>query len=186
MKRNIKFLQETLEVNGDTGEVVKYQKNMVSKVASEPPFIKIYLDYVMYINDMPKKHSGLLMHLIEYMSYAQADVDYGGHVIYVNAHMKRIIADKLNITLGSLNNALTELVKSEVLYRVASGTYQVSPFIIGKGRWEDIERLQFSLTFDASGRTARTEIKQKSSEQKKLENQEQLSLLGSVIEGTIE
>ena len=156
--RRVRYQSEIIEVNNGTGEVEKYTKQTTSRIPQEPPFIKVYLDYIMFLNDLSRKHSAVLMCLILHMSYADAEA---GQTIFVNAAMKKRIADKLDTTIGCLNNSLTALVRCGVLFRIARGTYQVNPFIFGRGDWRDIELLRFEISFDAIGRTAKSEIQQK-------------------------
>lgn len=104
---------------------------------AEPNFVKIYLDDISYIADLPRGHLALMCELLKNVSNASE-----GQTIIVNKYMKEQIADKRGISVGYINNAITDLVKREILIRIAQGTYYINPYLFGKGGWDDIEKIR--------------------------------------------
>jgi len=156
--------------------VLDEQGNMISKRANktlswgaEPPYIKLYLQDILYISDMPNHHEKVLFELLKRATYAG---DEFGMTVSLSAGTKRIIAKQLNIkNVRSINNALTELVKGKILFRIETGVYQFNAYFFGKGDWQDIAKLRMEINYDAiKGRTFKTvceyESEKKSSSKK--------------------
>jgi hypothetical protein len=146
--------------------VLDEQGNMVSKRANktlswgdEPPYIKMYLDSLLYLKDLPKSYNTVLNALLKRMSYA-GDVD--GQVIVVNKAVKTRISNEIGTTVSRIENVMTDLVKGELLYRIDRGMYRVNPNFFGKGDWQDIARLRLEITFDGTGKSIMGEIEKKS------------------------
>lgn len=125
---------------------------------SEPNYIKIYLDTVLYLKDLPKGLNGILYAFLKRMSY--------GNQIVVNAALKRQIAKELELSLSSINNAISKFVKGELLYREDTGIYKVNPHLFGKGDWKDIAKIRLEITFDGQGKTIMSEIEKKETPEK--------------------
>lgn len=127
-----------------TGEVIQQEETRKIK-SSEPDFIKLYLDDIMYLSDMPKKHSKILMKLLNYATYA----DKKGMRLYLNAELKKDIAEELGYkSVQVLNNAIADLNKGKVLIRTGAGTYNLNPYFFGKGDWKDISKLRLEINYD--------------------------------------
>ena len=128
--------------------VVTSQK-MVYKDASEPDFVKLYIDCVCNFKGLRKSLSPIFVALLKHMTYADAEEEHGGQIIAVNAYIKQQIAKSLGYNgVESINKALTDFVKAGLLKRIARGTFQVNPQIVGKGDWKDIKNIR--ATFDFS------------------------------------
>ena len=145
---------ETSIIN-ENGEIVNKRANKTLSWGSEPPYIKMYLDDIIYLKDMPKSYSPILHEFLKRMTYAG---EKEGQVIYINSSMKRRVKEALGYkNLSSINNAITDLVKSEVFIRIDTGCYLVNPYIFGKGDWQDISRLRLQINYDGiKGRTFKT------------------------------
>jgi hypothetical protein len=83
--------------------------------------------------------------------------------IVLNASVKKRIAAELGIqNIRSINNALSDLVKGKILYRVDTGLYNLNPYFFGKGDWQDISRLRLEINYDdIKGRTFKTNVEYK-------------------------
>lgn len=121
----------------------------------EPTFIKLYLDDVLYLSDMPTKHSAILYELLKRSTYAGSK---DGMQVIINASLKRRIQKSLGLkNIGSISNAITDLVKGKILYRVDVGMYNFNPYLFGKGDWQDISRLRLEVNYDdIKGKTFKT------------------------------
>lgn len=151
---NIKQSVETLVMN-DQGEMVSKKTNKVLSWGTEPSYIKLYLQDILYLSDMPTKHSAILYELLKRSSYAG---DKDGMQVIVNASLKRRIKETLGFkNMSSVNNAITDFVKGKILYRVDVGMYNFNPFLFGKGDWQDISRLRLEVNYDdIKGKTFKT------------------------------
>ena len=137
----------TEKVVDENGKVKERRENTTLSWGSEPPFIKVYLQDVLYLSDLPKSHENILFELLKRATYAG---DEFGMTVTLSSGMKQIIAKTLGIkNVRSINNALSELVKGEVLFRVATGVYQFNSYFFGKGDWQDIAKLRLEINYDA-------------------------------------
>lgn len=142
------------EIINEDGEFISKRANRTLSWGAEPSFIKFYLQDILYISDMPKKHYKILCELLKRATYAG---DKDGMQVCLSAGMKRIIAKALNYkSTQPIDNALSELSKGKILYRVETGVYQFNPYLFGKGDWQDIARLRLEINYDdIKGKTFR-------------------------------
>ena len=163
--------------------IIDQNGDMVSKRASktltwgdEPPYVKMYLDSLLYLKDLPKGYNVILNALLKRMSYA-GDVD--GQVIVVNKAVKERISKEVGVSISRIENVLGELNKGDLLYRIDRGMYRVNPNFFGKGDWTDIARLRLEVNFDSKGKTIMGEIIKKSKRIEKDPDQIELALTGT-------
>lgn len=147
----IKQSIERTEYDGETGEITKKIENTVLSWGSEPPYIKLYLQDILYLSDLPKSHENILFELLKRATYAG---DEYGMSVTLSSGLKKIIAKTLNIkNIRSINNCLSELVKGKILFRIETGVYQFNPYLFGKGDWQDISSLRLNIDYDINGKT---------------------------------
>jgi len=169
-------------ITSQEGEIIT--SKTVYKTQSEPDFVKLYIDCVFTIKGVRKGINPIFLAFLERMSYASTDAEHGGQLIYVNNMMKKNIAEKLGLTLGSINKALYEIVKAGLFKRIGTGTYQVNPNIVGRGEWKDIKNIR--AKFDFGNREVVAEIVKKEEDsmtdnQQKLSNEFDESILRNVV-----
>lgn len=133
-----------------TGEKIYSEETNTLNIPAEPNFVKLYLDDILYLSDLPKGLNSVLYNLLKRMSY--------GNQIVVNAGIKRQIAGEISLAVSTVNNSITKLVKGHVLFRVETGIYTVNPNLFGKGEWKDIAQLRMHVTYDINGRSFNTEV----------------------------
>jgi hypothetical protein len=138
-------------------------------LGQEPPYIKMYLDTVLYLKDIPKGYNSVLLSILKRIPWANQNQE-----IAINAHIKRGIASELQCSYSTVEHAITDFVKGEVLLRVGTGTYQVNPHLFGRGEWKDIGKLRLTIDFDANGKTIMGEVIKKS--RKPIVDENQLTL----------
>lgn len=153
----------------EEGEVIS--SKTVYKTQKEPDFVKLYIDCVFTVKGVKKGFNPIFVAFLEYMSYSDANSQYGGQIIYVNKAMKTAIAKKVGLSIVSVNNAITDFVKKGIFKRVDVGTYQVNPNIVGRGQWADIKNIR--ATFDFGNREVLADIV-KAEEECMTENQQKL------------
>jgi|JI8StandDraft_2_1071088.scaffolds.fasta_scaffold21989_2 hypothetical protein len=127
-----------------TGEMVSQRTATKRFVSKEPDFVKLYLDDVMKLNDIPAKKTDVLYLLLKKMNY--------DNEITVVASHKREIAKQLSCSIISIDKTLALLVDKGILIRKDRGVFLANPNIFGKGNWKDIEQLRLLLTYDVKGK----------------------------------
>ena len=173
MARKLTAIREETVVDVSTGEMLSKRESQDFMVEKEPPYVKLYLDNVLFLSDLPKHLNGVLMALLERMPYA-------GKGFAINGFIRKQIAEELNMTEGSIRNAITKLTTGNLLIRIGTGTYQFNPHFFGRGDWKDIERLRLEITYDYRGRTFLAEVKHKESGKRyELAGQQEMQLLDS-------
>ena len=153
------------EVDMTTGEVVKSEENITKQYAGEPPYVKVYLHDILYLSDLPKTHDKVLLALLKRSTWANADL---GMVVTLSAGMKRLMLSELGFkSVRTINNALSDFVKAEILNRLETGVYQLNPYLFGKGDWQDIANLRMTIDYTLDGRTFKSMIDYKNELDKK-------------------
>lgn len=153
-----KIIESHERVEIENGETRKSIQSITKRYEDEPEYVKLYLDTVLYLKDLPKGYNSILMSFLKHMTYANYHNRERGQIIYVNASMKKAIAKDLQVSVARINQALTDFTKGELFQRIDTGTYRVNAHLFGKGNWEDIKELRMQVTFNAEGKTVMTEI----------------------------
>jgi hypothetical protein len=181
-KDTVTFVQTKSIVDQETGEVLAQENVTKIKRAAEPNYVKVYIDCLLTFKELSKSLNPILLEFLRHMSYADQNEENGGQIIYVNAQMKRNIAQKLNLKMDRLNQSLTQFVKSNIFKRLAPSTYQVNPNLFGKGEWGDIKAIR--ATFDFNTGEINAELSQEETTAAKeqaatsQEDEDQLQLFG--------
>lgn len=136
---------ERVIVDREQGEVIKHE--VVKRIGDEPAFIKLYLDCVCAFKGISGTLNPILLELLKHMSYANTEELEGGQIIYLNAALKRSISEKTGKTVKRIEQALTNFVKTGILRRIDTGTYQVNAELFGKGDWKDIKNIRATIDF---------------------------------------
>jgi len=145
--------EETKTLNNETGEITETSTSKIFKAEAEPNYIKLYLEDISYLNKLPKGTDSIIYELLQYINYRQE--------IIINSHIKKQIAENLEVGIGHINNSITTLSKQEVLIRIDRGVYQINSYIFGKGSWKDIIKHRKSLKLEIfydykNGKTIKT------------------------------
>lgn len=154
---------EKIIVDGNTGEVIKTKTDTTMRFPSEPEFVKLYIKDILYLKDMPQACSKVLLSLLAKAKYANKttinSADAGGLVVSMSGYdRKQLMQETGFVRMSSFNNVLTQLVKGNLLIRLGTGAYRLNPYLFGKGNWKDIKKLRATITWDATGKTIKTEI----------------------------
>lgn len=151
---NIKQSVETKIIDANTGTILESVEKNVINWGQEPPFVKIYLKDILYLKDLPKSYNPLLLALLKRAGWAK-----DGMEISLTAGTKRLIAKELNLqNIRTINNALSNFVKADVLFRVETGVYRFNPYLFGKGDWQDISKLRLQIEYTLEGKTFNTVV----------------------------
>lgn len=153
LKKTIEYDRSREVVDGQTGELLVQEREQATKTVydKEPDFIKLYLKDIVYLAELPKSYANLLMHLVKFMSWPTEEY---GLTLTLSPFMRAEICKALGYSnKTTLNNALTTLVKKDILRRLGTGTYQFNPFLFGKGNWTDIAKIRATWEYTAAGRS---------------------------------
>lgn len=144
--------------DGATGEILQEHttKEQVTRTIhkAEPPYIKLYIQDLLYLSDMPKGLTDIVYSLAMRATYANPRDTSKGLVVPLNSYIRKEICEECGYKkVQSLNNDITKLVKGNIIRRIGTGTYQLNPYIFGKGEWKDIDNIRMTWNYDINGRT---------------------------------
>lgn len=169
MRNTDRITYNKIIVDHETGEITETE--IVHKQGVEPSFVKLYLDCIFQFKGLSTSLNPILLGFLKRMSYASPELLEGGQIIYVNAQMKRDIAKEVGKSVKRVEQALTDFVKTEIFKRIATGTYQVNPYIFGRGEWKDIKNIRTTLDFAAGTIDTKIEKIEKVEEEPQIEGQ---------------
>jgi len=112
-----KITKETTEkiIDQTTGELLVEKNTEEAYVSKEPDFIKLYLDNILMINNLPNGIQKCLNVLLKRMGY--------DNIVVLNAYIKKQMAEELGYkTVQSLNNNINKLVGQNIMIRKGTGT----------------------------------------------------------------
>src|SRR5699024_7677626 len=109
----------------ENGEIIHSEEEKTINWGAEPNYIKLYLDDVLYLSDLPKGLNSTLYAFLKRMSY--------GNQLVINAALKRQVDKEVYLSVSSINDGITDFVKGELMERVDAGRYQVNLQLFGKG-----------------------------------------------------
>jgi len=138
--KNVAKRVETTRIDKETGEVISTTHTKQFKTASEPNYIKLYIQDISYLNELPSGTDRIIYAMLPYINYQQE--------IYINSHNKRKMAEEVGVSDKHISNTIVKLVKKEILIRIDRGVYQLNTFIFGKGPWKDILKHRSSLKLE--------------------------------------
>lgn len=155
--RKQRVLREEQTVNHETGEITS--RTTVFQFDKEPNYIKLYFDCLGIVLDnegLNTCFNDMLVEVLALGSYANE----GQHVV-LNAYNKKIVCERTGKGSRRLEQAIKAWTDNGVLKRVARGTYQINPWIFGKGEWRDIRSLRATFDFSNSQLTTEREYEQR-------------------------
>lgn len=149
-----KLKQQTIQtiLDNKTGELKESTELNVFSVPKEPAFIKMYIADMLYLKDMPRGLNPILHILLK-------NIQWGSNQLILNSSLKKRMAKEINLKVGTIEKALTQFVKAEILIREDKGIYTFNPFLFGCGYWEDIKEIRTTITYTLEGRTFQSNIK---------------------------
>jgi len=111
--------------------------------------VKLYLDDIVKINDLPKSSSKVLYELVR-------KINYDGQII-INASVKRMISARIGVKEHSISNAITGLIAKDIMHRIDTGVYVFNPALFAKGAWVEIRKLrekylELKITYSPDGK----------------------------------
>lgn len=126
-------------VNTDTGEVLKtaIQTKTVRKTISSKEFIQIYLEDLSGFFKLDNKTEIKLMALIWRDCEFNLENSNVGNKVFALKAQKEKWAEEIGVSLSSVNNAITNLVKKDLLILESRSVYYLNPEYFFKGFSKD-------------------------------------------------
>ena len=149
-------------IDHETGQVLKEENEYKIFYEKEDGFIKIYYRTIFSAEEVDDLSLGFIMCISEYIGYANGD---GQMMLYTNGAMKKKIAERLNISVSVVNKRFQRCVEEGILFKTDERSeYIVNPFIIAKGEWKNIKKLQCCFDFIDGKWTMVKELKREGDE----------------------
>lgn len=129
-------------VNEETGQVKQTVTNTIARVPQEPLYVKVYLQDINRIYDLPKGCSPALYEILKEMNWKG--------IINLPKYTKEQCAAAAGLTLKSFNNCITDLIKKDILKRLGTSVYTANPHLFGQGKWLEImeRRETYNITIN--------------------------------------
>jgi hypothetical protein len=144
-------------IDQTTGELLVEKNTEEAYVSKEPDFLKLYLDNILMINNLPNGLQKSLNVLLKRMGY--------DNIVVLNAYIKKQMAEELEYkTVQSLNNNINKLVQQGIMIRKGTGTYEMNAFLFGRGTWDNIKKISLNLVFENGQVTQRAEFERNDEE----------------------
>ena len=166
MARKKIYKQENSQtVDSVTGEVLQKTTVEKSMVEAEPNFVKLYIDDILKLKNVPKASNDVLNILVANMSY--------GNIVVMIKPIKDLIAEETGLKLNTINKAIQNLHSAGILIRKNKSVYLIDPTLFAKGKWEDIKKLRLTIDYNPDGSK---QINSNMVEQLQLGEQEKMNL----------
>ena len=152
MTGNVIYQEFEREIDGKTGEVLRENSKEVLRHPAEPPYVKLYIDDLCLLAEVPEALKKTLMLLLR-------KLDYDGYIT-LSQRYRELVCEKLNISSKTLRNRLTQLVSKKLLLKDGINEYQANPFYFARGNWRSIieqrQAFQMKITYTERGKKIET------------------------------
>jgi hypothetical protein len=138
---------ETITVVDENGEIKEESRTEITRIPKEPPFIKLYLEDIAKLNNLPRCASVLMYELIKQTTY--------NGTINLNSTIKKQIAQRLNTSTQTIDNQIHKMVKKDIFSRIGRGVLCPNPYLFGKGEWSSIRKQReawLKISYDNNNR----------------------------------
>jgi len=156
------------KIINEKGEIIEHKiESKAIDTAQEPPFVKMYLKDLMWLKNTPKWTNRVLSELLKNMSY--------GNEIILNVSLKKRIANELDMSINSINKALIDLKRTQILLQKERGIFIANPEYFAKGRWEQVKSLIIETRYLRGG-GKKIKVKFEENTSKEIEGQTKLKI----------
>lgn len=123
-----------------TGEIVETIRDREEKAPKTPDFGMIFTQDLGYLKHIQAGDSKLLFGLFSIVDR--------NNEITLNKARKKMIGEKIGISVKTIDSALNRLKKNEILIHIDRGVYKLNPYIFGKGQWKNIHEFRMELVYN--------------------------------------
>jgi len=119
----------------------------VISIKQEPEFVKVYLQDITKLLNLPSTCKDITYGLLQIMGY--------DGIIRLTLPTKIRICEQLKIKETVFKNYLTLLIKQGIIRRLGRCEYEMDPKLFAKGQWKDIfkrrEAFELTITYGKNG-----------------------------------
>lgn len=136
---SIKQSIETTETKDEYGRVTGSESTIRTVSigrSGEPEYVKIYTNNFKLIKDLKNESLKIFLILCQYVGYADVSDKAGGQLVKIDKDIKGRIMNELDISLSTLSRSLSDLKNHKLIKKIDGTTYQMNPFLVGRGFWE--------------------------------------------------
>lgn len=132
-------------IDHQTGEIIQTEHNQKSFVEREPDYVKLYLEDIARLKDLPPSASSLMTLIIKSMGY--------NNLFFAFKPLKEMFCEELKMPLNTLNKQIERLKNTGILLPIPNkrGCYLVDPNLFARGKWEDIKQLRLIIDYNIDG-----------------------------------
>lgn len=161
-KRKVTKTEVVETIDKQTGEIelnkVRSQTYLIDK---EPDYVKLYLEDITRLKDIPSGMNKVLFELMKSISY--------NGIIMAYKPVKDLMCSNMGISVNYLNKCIDEFYKKGILIRYARGVYIADPNLFAKGSWKDIQNLRLVIDYNKDGsKTLKSNVSEEMKAQLKL------------------
>ena len=142
-KQKVTQQETTTVIDSETGEILKTTDIKSFQVEKEPNYVKMYIDDISKLKNIPPSSNEVLNVLVRNMSY--------GNIVVMIKPIKDRIMEHTGLSLNTINKSIDNLYKAGILIRQSRGVYLVDPTLFAKGKWEDIKKLRLVVDYKSDG-----------------------------------
>lgn len=162
MKISYEQITDDVKVDSVTGEVLGEQrttelKTIINrKIPDEPDYVKVYkyVNTLFAFKGIKQTLTPFIIEISNHMTYAKE-----GQIVNLNRTTKAMIANNLGVTEKRINQVITELKNYDILRKIQNGVYSVNPYIVARGSWADVRKLQTHYDFMTGEMTTIANVK---------------------------
>nr|DAF03196.1 MAG TPA: replication protein [Caudoviricetes sp.] len=141
--KKVTYEEETIEIDNETGEVVKVRNTKTAIVSTEPDFLKLYLSDIKRIFSLEKNVSLVLYSIILRMGYDNKFVSV--------KDTKELIAKDTGLKVETIDVAISKLKKESILIPISKSVYLVDPNLFARGKWNKLKDLRLCINYNLDG-----------------------------------
>ena len=150
MKVTYEQITDDVKVDSYTGEIINQQQTtevrsiINKKIPNEPDYIKIYkyVNTLFAFKGIKTSLTPFIIEISNHMTYAKE-----GQIVNLNKVTKTMIAENMGVSIKRLDQVIAELKSYDILRKIQNGVYGVNPYIVARGAWSDIRKLQMQYDF---------------------------------------
>lgn len=141
--KKVTYEEETIEINNDTGEVLKVKNFKTAIVSTEPDFLKLYLSDIKRIFSLEKNVSLVLYSIVLRMGYDNK---------FIAVKDTKILMSKdTGLKIETIDVAISKLKKENILIPISKSVYLVDPNLFARGKWSKLKDLRLCIKYNPDG-----------------------------------
>ncbi len=162
MRISYEQITDDVKVDPETGLILEQQqtteiKSIINKkIPNEPDYIKVYkyVNTLFAFKGIKQSLTPFIIEISNHMTYAKE-----GQIVNLNRTTKAMIAGNLGVSEKRVNQVITELRSFDILRKIQNGVYSVNPYIVARGSWADVRKLQTHFDFMTGEMTTVANVK---------------------------